>query len=97
MALLQLTNIEAGYGARVLHRVSLTVNAGEVWVVLGPNGAGKSTLVRVALGLLNPTAGDVRLCDAPLNSLDAGEIARRAAGCRKSSMTGADSPAWKSR
>jgi len=79
VALLQLTDIEAGYGARVLHRVSLTVKAGEAWVVLGPNGAGKSTMVRVALGLLTPSTGEVRLCGDALNSLDARTIAQRAA------------------
>lgn len=78
-ALLQLTDIDAGYGARVLHGVSLTVRAGEAWVVLGPNGAGKSTLVRVALGLLAPMRGDARLCGEALSTLDAREVAKRAA------------------
>lgn len=37
--------------------VSLTVGVGEVLGLLGHNGAGKTTLVRLAAGLLAPTAG----------------------------------------
>lgn len=48
-------------GAPVLRDVSLGIAAGEVVAVLGSNGAGKSTLVRAAVGLLTPTAGEVRL------------------------------------
>lgn len=44
----------------VLRNVSAEFNAGERWCVLGPNGAGKTTLVRIALGLLKPTAGRVQ-------------------------------------
>lgn len=39
--------------------LSLTVQAGEVYGLLGPNGAGKTTTLRMMLGLLPPTSGDV--------------------------------------
>src|SRR5947207_3139761 len=56
--MLELTDIEAGYGrTRVLHGV--TVPAGKVVAVLGHNGAGKTTLLRVAIGLIKPTKGRV--------------------------------------
>jgi ABC-2 type transport system ATP-binding protein len=41
--------------------VDLTVEAGDVYGYLGPNGAGKTTSLRMMLGLIRPTAGQVRL------------------------------------
>ena len=53
-----------GRGARAkraVDDVSLSVRSGEVYGFLGPNGAGKSTTIRMALGLIRPSAGNVRL------------------------------------
>ena len=44
-----------------LDRVSLTVQAGEVFGFLGPNGAGKTTFIRVLCGLQPATLGDVEV------------------------------------
>ena len=41
--------------------VDLSVKAGDVYGFLGPNGAGKTTTLRMALGLIVPTAGTVEL------------------------------------
>jgi ABC-2 type transport system ATP-binding protein len=41
--------------------VDLTVEPGDVYGYLGPNGAGKTTSLRMMLGLIRPTAGQVRL------------------------------------
>jgi len=46
---------------RVLVDASLAIKPGEFIGVLGPNGAGKTTLMRAILGLLPPTAGEVRV------------------------------------
>jgi branched-chain amino acid transport system ATP-binding protein len=47
--LLEVQNLEAGYGAiNVLHRLSLTVNPGEIVTMIGANGAGKSTSLSTA-------------------------------------------------
>lgn len=46
---------------RALDGFDMTVAQGEVAGFLGPNGAGKSTAIRVLLGLLRATSGDVRL------------------------------------
>ena len=54
--MLELTDIEAGYGrTRVLHGV--TVPAGKVVAVLGHNGAGKTTLLKLLVGVLAPQRG----------------------------------------
>lgn len=46
-------------GASILHKVSLSISAGEIVTLIGPNGAGKSTLVSVLTGLVQPTEGTV--------------------------------------
>jgi tungstate transport system ATP-binding protein len=43
----------------ILDRVSLEIMPGAPTVVVGPNGAGKTTLLRVAMGLIEPTGGQV--------------------------------------
>ena len=41
--------------------VDLTVEPGDIYGYLGPNGAGKTTCLRMMLGLIRPSAGQVRL------------------------------------
>lgn len=58
--LVTLENISVHFARRpVLSGISLKLLPGRILTLLGPNGAGKSTLVRVVLGLLAPTAGQV--------------------------------------
>jgi ABC-2 type transport system ATP-binding protein len=50
------------YGAlEAVAGVDVTVQAGDVYGYLGPNGAGKTTSLRMMLGLIRPTSGEVRL------------------------------------
>jgi lipopolysaccharide export system ATP-binding protein len=46
---------------RVVDRVSLTIDRGEVVGLLGPNGAGKTTTFYILVGLIHPDAGHVKL------------------------------------
>lgn len=59
---LQDTAVELG-GRTIWSEASFTVQAGEFITVLGPNGAGKSTLLKLLLGLVRPSAGEVRVFD----------------------------------
>src|ERR1700704_2003239 len=45
----------------VVDQLSLMVERGDVFGFLGQNGAGKSTTIRMALGLVRPTSGHVRV------------------------------------
>ena len=47
--------------ARALDRLELVVRCGEVHGFLGPNGAGKTTTIRILLGLLRKSSGEVSL------------------------------------
>src|SRR5437588_1528575 len=54
------------YGRRWgLEDCSLTVPRGRVVGLVGPNGAGKTTLLHMAVGLLAPTVGTIRVLDGP--------------------------------
>lgn len=58
--LLELRDVDAGYGPfRSLFGVSLAIGPQSVTALLGANGSGKTTVVRVASGLVKPTAGRV--------------------------------------
>ena len=58
--MLKIEDLTVSYGSRrVLHGISLEVQAGEVLALIGPNGAGKSTLVRAASGVIPVQAGRV--------------------------------------
>jgi ABC-2 type transport system ATP-binding protein len=59
------------YGAlTAVDSLDLSVRAGEVYGFLGPNGAGKTTTLRMLLGLIRPTSGEVRLFGRPPGRLD---------------------------
>ena len=58
----EIRGLRKTYGELVaVDDVTLTVSPGDVYGYLGPNGAGKTTSLRMMLGLITPTAGEVRL------------------------------------
>ncbi|MDP6421870.1 MAG: metal ABC transporter ATP-binding protein [SAR202 cluster bacterium] len=68
---LEFSNVTYRYGSvDALSNVSFNVEAGDFFAVMGPNGSGKTTLVRLALGLANPTAGEIRLFGVPASKFD---------------------------
>ena len=50
-----------------LRDASLHVAAGEFVGLIGPNGSGKTSLLRLLAGLMQPTAGEIRLNGEPLS------------------------------
>ena len=58
--MLELRDVSKRYGAiTAVRHVSLSVAPGEVLGYLGPNGSGKSTTVKMVVGLMPPTSGQV--------------------------------------
>jgi ABC-2 type transport system ATP-binding protein len=69
---LRATGLVKHFGAtEALTGVDLEVSEGELVGLLGPNGAGKSTLVKIACGLVRPTAGAAEVCGFPAGSRSA--------------------------
>ncbi len=65
--MLTLRGVRKSYGEReVVCGVDLELQPGECYGLLGPNGAGKTTTLRLALGLTDPDAGDIRLLGEPI-------------------------------
>ncbi len=63
---LRFEHLDFGYDERaVLRDVTLTVPEGDFVSVVGPNGSGKTTLLKLALGLLRPARGEVRVFGQP--------------------------------
>lgn len=60
MTALLFDNVTKVYdGTTAVAKFSMAVNEGEIVALLGPNGSGKTTLMRILVGILRPTEGDV--------------------------------------
>jgi ATP-binding cassette subfamily B protein RaxB len=53
----------------VLENISLKIEPGEFVTITGPSGGGKTTLIKVMLGLLEPTSGEVLVDGLPLSTM----------------------------
>ena len=64
---LSVAGLRKRYGVEeVVAGIDFQVHAGECFGLLGPNGAGKTTTLKLALGLIDPDAGRIRLLDRPV-------------------------------
>ncbi|MDW7660583.1 MAG: ABC transporter ATP-binding protein [Bacillota bacterium] len=56
--MLEISDLVTHYGnIRILNKISLNVNDGEIVSLIGPNGAGKTTTLKAVSGLIIPTSG----------------------------------------
>jgi branched-chain amino acid transport system ATP-binding protein len=81
MPLLEVRNLEAGYGPiRALDRVSIEVDQGELVALIGANGAGKTTLLMAISGVVPPRGGSITFAGRSLGGLAPHEIMRLGVG-----------------
>jgi len=69
---IELRNVSFQYAETepfVLEDISFTIEAGEFVAITGPSGGGKTTLVKIMLGLLEPTRGEVLIDGLPLSTI----------------------------
>ena len=70
----KLSFIPPGQQKPVLFNLSFQVNPGTALAVIGPSAAGKSTLARLLVGVVQPSAGEVRLDGASVSTWDKSDL-----------------------
>jgi zinc transport system ATP-binding protein len=62
-------NLSFAYSSEdfILHNITLQIKRGQMVGIIGANGAGKSTLIKLILGILKPTKGQIYLKGEPIN------------------------------
>lgn len=55
-------------GEEVISNVNINIKNGEIYGLLGPNGAGKTTLMKMLIGLVKPTSGDIEVFSENINN-----------------------------
>ena len=61
----------------ILSSIDLTIEDGESVVITGHNGSGKSTLIKIIMGIITPTSGNIYLNDENITDLPIYERAKR--------------------
>ena len=74
-SMIELKNVSMSFKERrILTNLNLQIQPGEILVVIGPSGAGTSTLLRLMIGLLKPTAGEIWVDGQEISQLDEDEL-----------------------
>ena len=70
--MLSIQNLSFSYGmVSALHKVSMTMQPGNVTCVMGRNGVGKTTLMKNIIGLLRPNTGSITLAGKNVTAMPA--------------------------
>src|SRR5262245_25492949 len=66
-AAIELVGLSKSFGGKpAVKSLDLTIPRGSTYGLLGPNGAGKTTTIRMALRVIDPDAGQIRILGQPL-------------------------------
>ena len=61
-SVIEFNNVSLSYENRlILDNLSFKINEGQIFGMLGPNGVGKSTIFNLITGLINPSAGKIKI------------------------------------
>ena len=79
--MLELRDLSFAYpaGRPLIEGLSFTFRSGGICAVLGPNGTGKTTLLKLLLGILKPSSGEMLLSGMPIGRMTAQRRARKLA------------------
>ncbi len=70
MYAIQTTGLCKKYGSKnVVNNLNIQIPKGAIYGFIGRNGAGKSTTQKMVCGLINPSAGEIRLFEKPVNDM----------------------------
>ncbi|ABB23329.1 ABC transporter ATP-binding protein [Pelodictyon luteolum] len=73
--MIELRNISLKYGEKeILKNVSLTIEDNTIKAILGPSGVGKSTILKLMLGLIKPTSGQVFVDGTDISAMKESEL-----------------------
>ena len=61
----------------VIDNISFDIEYGKVFGFLGPNGAGKTTTINILTGILQPTAGSIKIFDKDIKKINFKEIKKK--------------------
>lgn len=68
--MIKLHDVHVNYGKfNVLKDISFEVNQGDFLHIVGPNGSGKTTLVKMLVGLMKPSLGDLKISNVQMGYL----------------------------
>ncbi len=68
---IRMIDVQMAYGQRVvLENITFSIARGEVLAIIGPSGSGKSTILRMLIGLIRPTAGEILIDGKKVENFD---------------------------